>query len=157
MLAFRLLRARHAGAALEGEGARRYGGRWNPVGVPLVYCSSSLALAVLEQLVHMDPRDIPDDLVSIQIDLQESTAIRTLVPTDLPADWLLDAGTAALREWGAAWTREDPGTSPAVLRVPSVIVPEESNLLLNPRHPGSAAFTIVKQSPFRLDPRLCKR
>lgn len=153
MRAFRLMRARYAAAALEGEGARRYGGRWNPVGIPLVYCSSSLALAVLELLVHVDPRDVPDDLVAIQVELGEA-AVRTLAPSDLPADWLDDSGTAALREAGAAWTREDPASSGAVLRVPSVIVPEESNLLLNPRHPGSAGFSIVKQSPFRLDPRL---
>ena len=71
MQAVRLVKARRAATALDGEGARRFGGRWNPPGVALVYCSSSLSLAVLELLVHVEPLAAPDDLVAVQIELRQ--------------------------------------------------------------------------------------
>ncbi len=142
MLAWRLCRAPFAD--LSGEGARRLGGRWNTPGRPLVYAASSAALAVLEVRVHLDlpPELLPSDYVLLAIDLD-----------DLPAEAVIDmpADPAA---FGDAWL---DGQRTPVLRVPSAIVPESPNLLLNPAHPAAAAARIVGNRPFAFDPRLWPR
>ena len=65
MQVWRICRARYADESFTGRGARRFGGRWNSPGVPMVYCSSSLALAAIELFVHIEPNLQPDDLVAI--------------------------------------------------------------------------------------------
>ena len=151
MLAFRLVKARHAATALDGEGARRVGGRWNAPGVPVVYAASSLSLAVLELLVHADPGDLPDDLMAVHLEIPEDVAMGRRLPPDLPPGWRRDAGKAALRALGAQWLRAG---MEAVLLVPSVIVPAELNVLVNPRHPAAARIKVKALEPFGLDPRL---
>ena len=137
--AWRLCRAPYAD--LSGEGARLYGGRWSSPGRPLVYAASSAALAVLEVRVHLDlpPHLVPDDYVLLEIDLAD-LALETL--TRLPED---------PRAFGDDWLRTQ--RSP-VLQVPSVIVPESMNLLLNPAHSGAAAARIVASRPFDFGQRL---
>jgi RES domain-containing protein len=147
----RLVKARHAATALDGEGARRVGGRWNPPGSPVVYGASSLSLAVLELLVHVDPEAMPDDLVALRVEIPEDLPSLRLRPDELPADWRLDRGRAGLRALGLRWLQE---AASAVLVVPSVIVPEEDNLLVNPGHPDAARIRIAGQRPFHLDARL---
>jgi RES domain-containing protein len=128
-------------ADLSGEGARIYGGRWNSPGRPLIYTAENPALAVLEVRVHLDlgPDLIPDDYVLMEIDAggREVEEVETL-PSDPTA-------------FGDAWLVE--GRTP-VLRVPSFIVPQSFNLLLNPAHPGSAGISIVGAQPFDFDKRL---
>ena len=139
LLAWRLCRAPFAD--LSGEGARLYGGRWNSSGRALVYAASDAALAVLEVRVHLDlpPDLIPDDYVLIKLDLSGLTVENI---TDLPAD---------PRAYGDQWLEQS--RSP-VLRAPSFIVPDASNLLLNPTHPEAANAKIVSTNPFAFDPRL---
>jgi RES domain-containing protein len=151
MLVHRLVRARHAGTALDGEGARRVGGRWNPPGLALVYAASSLSLAVLELLVHVDPCDFPEDLLALRVEIPDDLALRHWLPTDLPRDWRRDSGLNALRARGAAWLRSG---AQAAVAVPSVIVPSERNLLINPGHPDLARIRVLDREPFSLDPRL---
>lgn len=151
MLVYRLVKARHAAAALDGEGARRAGGRWNPPGIPVAYCASSLSLAVLELLVHVDPGDAPDDLVALRIELPEDVPAGRWTPAELPRDWMDDTGKAAVRSRGARWLRA--GVE-AVLWVPSVIVPAEWIVLVNPRHPDADRIKVIAQEPFPLDSRL---
>jgi RES domain-containing protein len=128
-------------ADLSGEGARLYGGRWNSPGRPLVYAAETAALAVLEVRVHLDlDWDVlPDDYVLMAIDLGH------LVPEDcheLPP---------VPRATGDAWLRS--GRS-ALLRVPSSIVPESRNVLINPARPEAAAVEIRSVRAFVFDPRL---
>jgi RES domain-containing protein len=139
MLAWRL--CREPFADLTGEGARLYGGRWNTAGRPLVYAASAAALAVLEVRVHLDlpPELLPDDYVLLAIDLQELPVEEV---TTLPAD------PAA---FGDEWLRQQ--RSP-VLQVPSAIVAESPNLLLNPAHPTAAQARIVSRRRFAFDHRL---
>jgi RES domain-containing protein len=139
MLAWRLCRAPFAD--LTGEGARRYGGRWNLPGRPIVYAASNAALAVLEVRVHLDltPDLLPDDYVLLTIDLRQ---LATEDVADIPADPAV---------FGDAWLREQ--RSP-VLQVPSLIVPESSNLLLNPAHPDAAAASVIARRRFAFDRRL---
>ena len=73
--------------ALDGEGAKRNGGRWNSEGVPVVYLSPALSLAALEYLVHIDIEDVPDDLVALEIEVPDHASRETVRPEDLPADW----------------------------------------------------------------------
>ena len=139
MLAWRLCREPYAD--LSGEGARRYGGRWNSVGRPLVYLASTAALALLEVRVHLDlPIDLlPDDYVLLTVDLMD-LAVENLV--SIPS---------APAAFGDAWLRAE---RTPVLSVPSLIVPESPNLLLNPKHEAAAAVRIVQQRRFVFDPRL---
>jgi RES domain-containing protein len=152
MLVWRLCRQIHAVGAFSGEGARRYGGRWNPRGVPMIYCSSSLALAAIELFVHLDPWQAPEDLVSIAVTLPESEPAQTITPKELPSEWWTDL--FATREFGEAWIRS--GASLA-LKVPSVPIRCEWNVLLNPLHPRMAELHIDQPQPFVFDARMFKR
>ncbi|MEX2081250.1 MAG: RES family NAD+ phosphorylase, partial [Dehalococcoidia bacterium] len=129
---WRLTKRRYAHDALSGEGARLYGGRWNPRGVALVYTSGSQSLAILELLVHLDLEQVPPDMVAIPIDIPDSLAMDTLEPESLPGDWRRYPAPAALARLGADWAESGHA---AVLRVPSALVPEEWNYLLSPSHP----------------------
>lgn len=139
MLAWRL--CREPFADLGGEGARLYGGRWNSPGWPLVCAASTAALAVLELRVHLDlpPGLLPDDYVLVTIDLK-----------DLPIE-VVARLPAAPQAFGDAWLREQ---RTPVLQVPSAVVPESPNFLLNPAHPASAHARIVATRQFEFDRRM---
>ena len=129
-------------ADLSGEGARILGGRWNSPGRPVVYFAEHPALAALEVRVHLDlPFELlPDDFV----------LMRSTLPDRLIAerDGAPDTNTVAQ---GDAWLL---GGHSAALRVPSVLVPNAWNILLNPRHPDAAHARIVSIDAFDFDPRL---
>lgn len=128
-------------ADLMGEGARLWGGRWNSPGHPLVYAADAAALAVLEVRVHLDLSFdlLPADYVLLMLDLG-SASIET-VPA-LPADTIA---------FGDAWLRTQRS---AALRVPSAIVAESTNILVNPRHPEAGQVRIADRRPFTFDERL---
>ena len=153
MLVHRLVKARHAATALDGEGARRVGGRWNPPGIPVVYGSSSLSLAVLELLAHTDPGNLPADLVALRIQIPDGVPWARWLPEDLPGDWRLETGKATLHGLGLEWVRAG---ATGVLVVPSVLVPAETNILINPAHPDAARIQVQAREPFTLDPRLAQ-
>lgn len=146
MRAWRLAPGRYP--PFDGEGARRFGGRWNSPGVPLVYLADSLALAVLETLVHMEREHLPDDLVARRIEIPDD-AVEVL--ETVPAEWLSDPLRRQTRRFGDAWVRE--GRSLA-LRVPSAVIPQEFNLLLNPQHSRAGEMRMLDEHPFSLDPRV---
>jgi len=139
MLAWRV--CRRPFADLSGEGARRYGGRWNSPGRPLVYAAETAALAVLEVRVHLDLdwSVLPDDYVLLAIDLF------TLEPETIAG--FPDDPRAA----GDAWLAS--GAS-ALLRVPSGIVRESSNILINVAHPDAKRIAVGSVRPFSFDERL---
>ncbi len=147
--AWRLVRKQWAD--LSGDGARLAGGRWNSPGKAVVYLSEDAALPVLEALVHLDLQQdsIPDDYVLMRIDL-------TLLESDGPGSWL-EVGPEDLtrppesRAFGDRWIEE--GRTP-VLRVPSIVVPESLNLILNARHPLVSKIPKPADRPFEFDPRL---
>lgn len=148
--AWRICRRQHVTTAFDGEGARRYPGRWNHRGVPLVYCATTLSLATLEVLVHTDPDDIPSDLVAIRVRVPTSDVTK-LDPARLPADWRAFPGPTELRDLGSAWA---PSVESVALRVPSAVIPSEDNLLLNPAHPRFSKVRTSEPEPFAFDPRL---
>jgi RES domain-containing protein len=152
MRVWRLCRRAHA--APDGEGARRYGGRWNQRGTALVYTSASASLAALEYFVHLDPEDAPPDLILTPVDIPPSLAIRELPIEELPPGWRSLPAPDALAHIGTSWARQ---LESAVLSVPSAIVPEERNYLLNPAHPEFREITFAPARPFSFDPRMWKR
>lgn len=137
-------------APLDGEGARRAGGRWNSRGVAVVYSSPTLSLATLELLAHVDPDLVPDDLAAYEIDVPDDLASQRVVPDDLPRDWR-EPENQHCKTVGDAWIHQ--GHVP-LLYVPSVIVPEEYNILINPAHAAAARIAVVTVRDFVFDPRL---
>ena len=149
--AFRLCKTRHAATALSGEGARLNGGRWNSPGLPMVYTSSSLSLATLEIMVHLDDAEAFSRLFSwIPIGIPED-AVEILDASRLPPVWLDDETNHCTRAIGDEWMRSQRSLA---LAVPSVVTPGELNYLLNPLHPRFPELETGAASPFRPDPRL---
>lgn len=150
---YRLVRAKHAAHAFDGEGARRYGGRWNPPGVAMVYTARHLSLAVLELFVHLEPEVAPEDLVILAAHLPRSWRIPRLQVAELPSNWRAVPALGALQDAGEQWVRK--GKS-AALAVPSAVVPAEQNILINPAHPAFSAIRLGKPQSFSFDPRMWK-
>jgi RES domain-containing protein len=143
--------ARAAYTTPNGEGAKKYGGRWTPAGLAVVYTSASLALAAVEALVHADSDLLPDDLVILAAHIPEPFPIRTITPADLPDDWQHIPAPRTLLTIGGDWV----STSREVgLRVPSAVIPQEWNMLLNPAHRDFPAIKWTNEGPFRWDARL---
>ncbi len=149
MLVWRIAREEYK--ALDGEGARLNGGRWNSEGIPVVYASASLSLAGLEYLVHVDPEDVPGDLVAMKIEVPDDVALEQVEIDSLPKDWQVIAEHPACVAAGDAWAVHG---RTAVLSVPSAIIPEERNYLLNPRHAEATRFAIRLVRGFAFDRRL---
>ena len=147
---WRLCRAVHAADTFSGEGPYRYGGRWNPAGLRVVYGAESRSLAAMEVLIHhigtevfeltrwvVIPADVPDELIE--------------KPARVPAEWRAEPPAAASQRFGATWAREQRS---AALRVPSTVVLGEFNYLLNPAHPDFKRVKIGRPAAFSFDPRL---
>lgn len=149
MLVWRLARAVYP--ALDGEGARLRGGRWNAPGTPVVYTAGHLSLAALEQLVHFNPDRLPDDLTAYAIEIPDALGVQRVEIGALPEQWDRSAEAPALRRLGDGWAHE--GKVP-VLSVPSAVIPEERNYLINPRHVAVSEVRVVRRRRFTFDPRL---
>lgn len=139
---------------LSGTGARLYGGRWNKVGDAVVYCSGSRALAALELLAHIPMAAVPDDLKLAEIHVHENVTRDTLDRKSLPADWRRYPAPDKLAELGSDWLRSQ---SSLVLDVPSCLVDEEMNMLINPLHPDFRKVNIAEVKDFSFDSRLLKK
>jgi RES domain-containing protein len=149
---FRLCKAPYA--AFDGEGARRYGGRWNLPGQAVVYTSESLSLATLELLVHVDPEDAPSDLVCRAADLPDDLPLETIATEGLPRSWREWPAPEVLARRGHEWLRHG---RTAALRVPSAVIEQEWNVLLNPAHPEFARIKIGRPERHSPDRRLLKK
>jgi RES domain-containing protein len=135
---------------LSGDGARLYGGRWNSPGRPVLYTAGHAALAVLEALVWTDPEDVPDDLRLYELEIVGRPRPAVLPLEDLPGDWTADGSAASI----AAGDRGRAEGTRRAMWVPSAILPEERNLLINPLHAGFGALRMVDSRKFRFDVRL---
>lgn len=148
MLLYRITRSPYAND-LSGTGARLYGGRWNNIGRAMVYTASSRSLATLEALVHLPTAIIPDDFCRITIDAPDDTFeadIRTF-----PPNWNAYPEPEILKRTGDFFLKQNEHL---LMKVPSAIVKEEFNFLINPMHPKIAKVKIVKVEPFTFDERL---
>ena len=147
--AWRLTKTKHLATAWDGEGAKRAGGRWNSVGTAVVYASANLSLALVEILVHITSDALPA-YTAVPVEFDESL-VTALAAKELPPNWKESPAPSSTQALGDAWVMA--GRSVA-LRVPSVVVPVESNYLLNPKHIDFARVRIGSPMPFPFDPRL---
>jgi RES domain-containing protein len=149
--AFRLCKTKFLATAFSGEGARLYGGRWNSPGLAVVYTSSSLSLATLEVLVHLeDPEAFARFFSWVSLEIPDDSMER-IDPAQLPSGWLADETNFSSQSIGDGWLRS---MRSAVLAVPSVVTPGEWNYLLNPAHSRFTEIRIGEARPFQPDPRL---
>jgi len=147
--AWRIVKAAHAATAFSGEGAARTGGRWNSRGVPIVYTSSTKSLAALETLVHLNP-PVAFKYVTIRVTF-DTSLVKYISAKTLPPNWRIEPPPSSTKALGDAWVEE---AESAVLALPSVIIPDEINYLLNPAHPAFKKISIGKPEKFIFDPRL---
>jgi RES domain-containing protein len=150
--AWRIVKKAHASNAFDGEGARLFGGRWNSPGIAVVYVASTRALAALEMAVHLDHATLLQSFVLRSCEFDERL-VTTTDRSTLPTNWRSDPAPLETAAIGDAWVRRSES---AVLAVPSAIIEEETNFLLNPLHPD---FTQIRLGPlrhFEFDTRLIK-
>ena len=150
---WRLTKERLSGEAFNGEGAKRFGGRWNNEGTPVVYTSESLSLAALEQFVHLGSDGLIIPFVYFKVSIPSSVKIITLKNEDLPTDWRSEPPANSTMDIGSAWVKDNTS---AVLSVPSVIIPGENNFLLNINHPNFKKIKIGQPEKFIFDRRMEK-
>lgn len=149
--AFRLCKTKFLASAFSGEGARLHGGRWNSPGLAVVYTSSSLSLATLEVLVHLEDPEAFARLFSwVSLEFPEDSVER-VEPATLTDAWRADGANSASQSVGDAWLRS---MRTPVLAVPSVVTPGEWNYLLNPAHRRFAEIRIGEARRFQPDARL---
>ena len=160
MIAWRIEYARHLEEALSGEGARRYGGRWNEKGVPVVYLSSHLGLAALEKFVHAVPagREVALHAVAVEIDTRHIENAHR--PSQLPGDWRNAEPGVGTMSWGTQWARSRQSL---IALVPSALLPLtcfehswEFNLLLNAGHDAMGDIRLLERPRYSFDPRMWK-
>jgi RES domain-containing protein len=118
-----------------------------------VYTSSTLSLAVLELLVHVDDDDLAKDYVGIPADIPDSVTTTSIRASGLPREWRNLPSPQPLADLGSRWAA---ALETAVLAVPSAIIPSDLNYLLNPLHPQFRRIRIGRAEPFTFDPRLRK-
>ena len=146
---YRIVQAEWARSAMNGEGAWLHGGRWNPPGLHAVYLAESRALAALEIIVHA-PREVMSlEWRIIEVEVPDEL-IQAVSIADLPAAWQTLPSSLTARNFGAKWLR---GRRALALKLPSVIIPEEHSLMLNPRHADVVKLRVSKPRKFELDPR----
>lgn len=151
MIAYRFAQPRFA-ADLSGTGARLYGGRWNPKGIPMVYASSSISLALLEVLVNAGSLESLLPLKLMKLTLPASKDHYTIEQPNLKKKWYADVDYTQ-------WMGKEILSSQSLLFIqcPSAVVFQEQNYLLNPLHPMMKQVTIEPVLDFMMDPRLFKQ
>ena len=150
---WRIVKAKYASTAFDGEGSRRAGGRWSPRGLAIIYTAESAALAALELLVHLGrTRSLPEYVI-FSCTFPESI-VEVVRFEDLPSDWRSHPAPVALRQLGNAWAKDRRS---AVLKVPSAVIDAESNYLLNPEHRSFRRINISVPQRFEFDRRLLRQ
>ena len=139
MLVYRIGKTKHAND-LSGEGAKIYGGRWNHKSVPCLYASESRALSLLEYTVNINVEDIPRALSITTIEIPDSE-ILIINEAQLPGDWKQVPTPSSTKDFGTHLLKS---SKKMVFKIPSSILPEEYNYILNPAHPDSKTIKIIE-------------
>lgn len=146
MKVYRISKTRYA-EDLVGTGSKLYGGRWNAVGTPCIYTSASRSLAILEYSVNVNIDLIPRNLSLCVFEIDEKN-IQTVQIKDLPGDWTAIPALSSTKEFGSAILASDC----AILKIPSIVVPDEFNYILNPL--VKDAFKLLEVKDFVFDLRI---
>ena|SRR5665213_2106372 len=153
MIVYRLCRKGYT-HDLSGRGAELNGGRWNGKGLPALYTSSSRALCTIEIVVHVPAGIIPKDYYLISIYIPDNAPINTINIKDLPASWNSNPISVSTQRIGNAFLSEQ---KELVLKVPSAIIKDEWNFIINPVHKDFQKVKILGIEPFAFDTRLFKK
>lgn len=150
MLLYRISLCKRA-SEISGMGAKLFGGRWNSIGTPMLYLASSRALAALEVLAHLTAIQDGESFCITVFDVPDHAKINTLKKEELPSNWNSYPAPSALKKLGDQFANSDHYL---LLKVPSAIVEDEYNFLLNVNHPKAHNIQIVETKPFKFDKRL---
>lgn len=152
MLVYRIEREKYLSSTLSGTGASMAKGyRWNSYNTKLVYTSESRALATLEVSVHLDlSEDLPIDRFYVEIEIPNDIEILEVHLKDLPPDWNSIPPSISTQVIGDDFVFENDA---AILKVPSSIVPQEFNYLINPNHTSAKRIKVKKVIPMSFDSR----
>ena len=148
MIIYRLTTGEHS-TDLSGTGARLFGGRWNSAGLHALYTTSHISLAVLENLVHVKKYRVPPDYHLISILIPERIKPVVISKEKLKKNWKDDVAYSQFM--GDEFLK---GMDALILQVPSVIVDEETNYIINPRHADAGKLKISASRLFKFDKRL---
>ncbi|MGM9508739.1 RES family NAD+ phosphorylase [Larkinella sp. GY13] len=147
MRVYRITKARYAERLIASGGVAR----WNSRGQFVIYTAATRALACLENVVHLSGEGLLADFRVMVIDLPDHLQIETISPDQLPPDWFTFQNYFVCQQIGNDWLQNS--RSP-VLKVPSAIIPNEWNYLLNPGHPDFSQIDLIQAEPFVFDPRI---
>ncbi len=138
-----------------GAGARNSGGRWNRVGTAMLYTSTARALACLETVVHLADTGLPLNRYLVELTVSAADwAAREVFDPAAHVGWDAEPAGMVSLDWGTVWAVRG---RTLLAEVPSVIVPEEANVLVNPAHPGAAGLRVRKVRRWVYDSRLFAR
>lgn len=156
MRVYRIEREKYLRTTLTGIGASMTKGyRWNSLNTRLVYTAESRALAMLEVTVHLDlNEDLPKDRHYVEIEIPDDLLMLEVNIDDLPHGWDAKPPTTITQSIGDDFVSQNEA---AVLKVPSSIVPEESNYLINPNHPEAKRIKVKSTSLLSFDPRFIQK
>ncbi len=150
MIVYRIDRAKRKNNLLSGVGAEKIGGRWNEIGTRAVYTSQHISLSYLEVVMHLDiTEDLPSDRILVHIEIPDEVPVYEL--QKLPKDWNTFPYNSKTQEIFTKFVTENKF---AVLKVPSAIVKDEFNYILNPLHIDFHRISVVKIQKFNFDSRL---
>ncbi len=150
MIVYRLTKKKYA-TDLSGKGAELFGGRWNLVGIPALYTSANRALSILELLAHTPKHIIPPSFELLEIEIPEKYDSSIIKITDLPDNWNALQTTELTQEIGRVEFEINDNLG---IIVPSVIIEQESNIILNPRNKHFNKIKIIESVEIKLDERL---
>jgi RES domain-containing protein len=151
--AWRIVVQSEASTAFSGEGARRYGGRWNSRNIRVIYTSEHQSTAALEVFVHNKPFNPNEKYKAFRLEWPDSFTERFSAEI-LPANWRISPSPVEIKEIGDRWVQERRS---AVLALPSAISPADTNFLLNPEHRDFKRIRIAPPIDFEFDSRLLNR
>ncbi|MFP4092589.1 MAG: RES family NAD+ phosphorylase [Cyclobacteriaceae bacterium] len=149
MLIYRICKARYP--ALDGYGAYLYGGRWNSAGRAVVYAAVNRALAALEFLTGVERHASLGPLLMVTVKLPDTATIQKLRAEELPENWQTYPAGNTTKRIGDLWLEK---AESLCLQIPSVLIPEEHNMLINPLHQDFRHINIIESKPFVYDERL---
>lgn len=152
MRAFRIARQQYL-EDLSGEGARLYGGRWNNKGYSMLYFSESLSLSLLEILVHLDFKYLPEDYGFLEVDIPDKLINTKMKLNKLESYWRDNPPHNYTMNLGTSWLKSSKGLA---MQVPSAVLPVTNNILVNPRHKLISSIKIIKSGILDVDNRVFK-
>jgi RES domain-containing protein len=150
---YRICKTKYIAAAFDGEGAFKFGGRWNSRGKRLVYVAESISLAILEMIVHFQDQSLISSYSYIEATFDKSLVV-SISSSKLPKNWQESPPPYKVQKLGDEWAKN---IASAVLQIPSAIIPSESNYLINPNHEDFVKISIGKPQNLAFDERLLKK